>query len=104
MSEQIFARRMHRRRLIQAGFAAAAAAWMLEEGQIAFAQSTPATTGSVRLRMETGPGKDVQEAVDAFKTDVPGISIDFTQVDPASAGEHWARLAIDSSLVDLVSI
>jgi raffinose/stachyose/melibiose transport system substrate-binding protein len=54
--------------------------------------------------METGPGKDVEQAVTAFATDVPGISIDFTQVDPASAGEHWARLAIDSGLVDLVSI
>ena len=36
--------------------------------------------------------------------DFPGISVEFTQIDPASAGTQWARLAIDSGLADLISI
>jgi len=63
----------------------------------------PATTGSVRLQMQTGPGKDFVEVIEAFKTDVPGIEIEFTQVDPSTAGGQQVRIAIESGLTDLIS-
>jgi raffinose/stachyose/melibiose transport system substrate-binding protein len=103
-----WSRAVHRRTLLLRGIAATAtiaAAGRFGSAAGAADDATPAVTeGTVRLRMETGPGKDVAEVVTAFMSEVPGIQVEFTQVDPASAGTQWARLAIDSGLVDLVSI
>lgn len=104
MSDTFFAQRMNRRRVIQglAGGAALATIGAPSWQRVAAQEGTP-TTGSIRMRMETGPGKDIEQVVNAFTAEVPGISVEFTQIDPASAGTQWARLAIDSELVDLVS-
>lgn len=101
-------RRLNRRALV-AGGSAVIAAGAAGNRFAAFARAaqdgTPEVTeGAVRLRMETGPGKDVEQVVAAFMEAYPGITVEFTQIDPASAGTQWARLAIDSGLVDLVSI
>jgi ABC-type glycerol-3-phosphate transport system substrate-binding protein len=101
-------RRLNRRTLV-AGGSAVIGAVAAGSGFTAFASAaqdaTPqVTAGTVRLRMETGPGKDVEQVVAAFMEEYPGISVEFTQIDPASAGTQWARIAIDSGLVDLVSI
>jgi raffinose/stachyose/melibiose transport system substrate-binding protein len=63
----------------------------------------PATTGMIRLQLETGPGKDFEQVIEAFNVDVPGIEVEFTQVDPATAGIQWHRIAIESGLTDLLS-
>lgn len=65
--------------------------------------AAPATAGKVRFRIETGPGKDFEQVVAAFQQEFPDIEVEFTQVDPSSAGIAWARLAMESGLVDLVS-
>jgi|GEM_PF-6267619 len=61
------------------------------------------TEGSFRFQVETGPGKDFELVVAEFMKEIPGISVEFSQLDPAAVGNQWARLAIESGSVDLVS-
>jgi raffinose/stachyose/melibiose transport system substrate-binding protein len=104
MSDRWFSQRMQRRTLVKAtGLAAAAGGLSLAHVPHAFAQTPTDATGTVRLQMETGPGKDIAEVVDAFSAQFPEITIEFSQVDPAALGNQWARLAIESGSVDLVS-
>jgi ABC-type glycerol-3-phosphate transport system substrate-binding protein len=65
--------------------------------------SNKVESGAVRFRIETGTGKDFEDVISAFQKEYPSIELEFTQIDPTSAGSQWARLAVDQGLVDLVS-
>lgn len=73
-------------------------------GSIATAATgTAATSGKIRFRVETGEGGDFQKVIDSFKPAVPGIDVELTQVDVATAGVQWHVVAIQNGLVDLLS-
>ena len=111
MDDRMMSRMVNRRAVVSQGSAAAVAAAVgsrlapFNTLTAAAQEATPhVSSGAIRLRMETGPGKDFEEVVAAFTSEFPGISVELTQIDPASAGAQWARLAIDSGLADLISI
>ena len=60
-------------------------------------------TGKLRLQMETGPGKDFEQVIAEFEKEYPAVDVEFTQVDPSTAGVQWHRIAIESELTDLLS-
>ena len=60
-------------------------------------------SGKLRFKIETGPGTDFLKVVEEFRKDVPGIKVDYSQVDPGSVGPHWARNAMRNGVVDLAS-
>ena len=60
-------------------------------------------SGKLRFQIETGPGTDFLKVVEEFRKDVPGIKVDYSQVDPGSVGPHWARNAMRNGVVDLAS-
>ncbi len=108
MSWELQDQRVQRRQLLQMGSSVLAAAVLAgslpELGHAASfeaAHDASSLQGTIRLRMETGPGKDMVHVVEAFKKEVPGINIEFTQIDPASAGSKWFWLALQSKLTDL---
>lgn len=108
MGWELRAQRIQRKDFLKAGSSALAAAALAGTlSEYAYAASVHAASdastphGTVRLRMETGPGKDMVRVIEAFKKEVPGINIEFTQIDPASAGNKWFWLALQSKLTDL---
>ena len=66
------------------------------------AQSIP-ESGTFRFQIESGPGTDFVNVVNAFIEEHPEINVEFSQVEAAVVGVDWQRIAMEAGVVDLIS-